>query len=132
SALAKETGLSVERIAKLRKELYRAGVQSLDEQLHQSGEDTDSTLSDMVADEESHEPSNELTRRQREEILMEAMGNLSQNERQILEAIYFEEVNLRTVSSRMKLSISRISQLHRRALSKMETFCESHLELMVG
>lgn len=131
-SLSQETGLSAARLQKLRKEVYRAGVQSLDETLNTSNEDGEGTLADLVPDDDTSNPSHELQLDQRRQLLAEAMQTLSDNERQILQAIYFEEVNLRTVSRRLNLSISRISQLHRRALSKMESFCEGHLDLMVG
>ena len=131
-SISDDTGLSQERLLKLRQELNRATTQSMDETLRHDGEDSDSTFGSLLADEETLNPVREMQMETRRDILKQGLATLSTNERQIVEAIYFEETNLRTLSHRLQLSISRISQLHRRALGKLEAAFTPHYELMVG
>lgn len=53
------------------------------------------------------------------EILTKAIEELRDNERKIITLYYFEELNFREIAEILEVSISRISQIHARAVIKL-------------
>ncbi len=54
------------------------------------------------------------------EKLLKVLDTLSEKEKQILQMIYFEEKDLKDISEKLNISISRISQIKSQALKKLK------------
>ena len=54
------------------------------------------------------------------EKLLKVLDTLSEKEKQILQMIYFEEKDLKEISEKLNISISRISQIKSQALKKLK------------
>ncbi|HIE60064.1 MAG TPA: sigma-70 family RNA polymerase sigma factor [Persephonella sp.] len=53
------------------------------------------------------------------EKLLKVLNTLSEKEKQILQMIFFEEKDLKEISKKLNISVSRISQIKSQALSKL-------------
>jgi len=53
------------------------------------------------------------------EKLLKVLNTLSEKEKQILQMIFFEEKDLKEISEKLNISVSRISQIKSQALSKL-------------
>lgn len=65
-------------------------------------------------------PENHIDKIELRNILIEAIENLSERDRLVITLHYFEELTLRELSKTLEISESRVSQIHTRALSKMQ------------
>ena len=65
-------------------------------------------------------PEEHIDKQELRNMLIEAIESLSERDRLIITLHYFEELTLREISKTMKVSESRVSQIHTRALSRMQ------------
>lgn len=113
--LAKELSLSTEETRELVKDSAILSLISLDDYMEQNYDNFENpeTPTDTP---ESHLNKQELRR-----ILTEAIEDLSEKEKLVVSLHYFDELNLREISKVLKVSESRISQIHSKALLKMQS-----------
>jgi len=52
---------------------------------------------------------------------MAAINKLNHNEKAILQMIYFEERDLKYIASKLKISVSRVSQIKAQAVVKLRS-----------
>jgi RNA polymerase sigma factor for flagellar operon FliA len=64
------------------------------------------------------------------EILGEAIEKLPEKEKTVLSLYYFEELTLKEISAIMKVSESRISQLHTKAIMRLRGKLARHRSLL--
>ncbi len=58
--------------------------------------------------------------------LAEGIEKLSEQEKLVISLYYYEELNMREIAKLLNVSLSRVSQIHGRALLKLKNFMESH------
>jgi RNA polymerase sigma factor for flagellar operon FliA len=114
--LAEKLGLSVEETQDLIRKSSVISLISLDDYMEQNYE---SSFNPLVANR-LDSPEEKTERRECSEMLADAIENLSDRERLVITLYYFEYLTLREISSIMKVSESRVSQLHKRALTKLQ------------
>lgn len=61
--------------------------------------------------------------------LKEAISNLTDRERQVIELYYYEELTLKEISVILEVSEGRASQLHTKAIKKLKTYLGEYIEL---
>jgi len=108
-------GISLEELHKLLNEVNVSSVVSLEdffEQNHESG-----TEPRNIRTDESPEASLEAS--ELKNILADSIDKLPEKEKNVITLYYFEELTLKEISAIMKVSESRISQLHTKALLRM-------------
>ena len=122
--IATQSRLPVERVAEVR-ELPRT-VTSLDRPV---GEDGDTSLGELIADEADEAPTAELEVSLREELLGRALAELPERERDVLEARYglgdHEPETLQQVGRRLGVTRERVRQIERQALDRLARARES-------
>lgn len=114
--IAEKLGISIEELNKLLQEVNMSQVISLEdylEQNHETGFDPFSMSRDMNLPEQRMEVV-EL-----KEILSQSIDKLPEKERIVVSLYYYEELTLKEISLIMKVSESRISQLHTKAIMRM-------------
>jgi len=89
---------------------------SLDDFLDQNQEVAYTAL---VADT-ANSPEEQTERKERKKMLSEEITKLSDKEKLIVTLYYFEDLTLKEISSIMKVSESRVSQLHTKAIKKLQ------------
>ncbi|MCL1917933.1 MAG: FliA/WhiG family RNA polymerase sigma factor [Peptococcaceae bacterium] len=93
---------------------------SLDEPASGVSEDDNSTaLINMLVDPQAEEAFGEVEKEDKIRTLSEAVDRLSEKERMVVALYYQEELTLKEIAVIMKLSESRISQLHAQAVMRL-------------
>jgi len=114
--IAKELDISVAEAKEMIKKSAVLSTVSLDDFMDQNYE---SSIAPLVANKvDSPEEQNE--QRERKEMLAEAIDKLSDKEKLVVTLYYFEDLTLKEISSIMKVSESRVSQIHTKAISKLQ------------
>ncbi len=117
--LAQEAGVSMQELARRERESNRALVESLNQPLR-SCQEMSLSLIDTIADKAS-DTSVQAEVSLRIQALARALETLPERERQLLSLYYNEGLNIREIALIFSVSEARISQLHKRALSRLAT-----------
>lgn len=87
--------------------------------------DNDQTTADRIADDHLPEPGAELLAAENRRELVGALNRLPERERMIVTLHYFERVALQDIAKALKVTESRVSQLHTRALRMLRAAIEA-------
>jgi len=113
--IAEKLNISVEELHKLLNEVNVTSLISLEDFLEQNYEIGVEPTSGKRQDRPEYEAElNELS-----EILGNAIDKLPEKEKMVLTLYYYEELTLKEISAIMKVSESRISQLHTKAIMRL-------------
>lgn len=107
-------------------------LSSFDEQL--AGEDGEAggTSLDFLADPEAQEEFNEVEKQEQQVFLAEAIDKLPEKEKLVVALYYQEELTLKEIAAVLKLSESRISQLHGQAILRLRGRLSRHKKNLFG
>lgn len=92
-----------------------------------SGDDDGFTLKDFLADDSEEGPEAVLERSELKEVLLEKIKELNDREKLVISLIYFEEVTTKEVAKILDLSEGRISQIHKKAITKLKGALQSYM-----
>ena len=119
--VAKFLGVDLEELFKIKDSAQNIANYYL-EQNSAIDEDNESCLKDLLIDKNIKSPEDELLKNENSKLLIKALDKLNERERIILNLIYTEELSLKEIAYIMEVSISRISQIHGKALKKLEQY----------
>lgn len=87
----------------------------------------------MDARNNSHfiQPEEQIQETELKEMLQKAMEQLTEKEKKVILLYYYEDLTLKEISRVLEVSESRISQLHTKALSKMQRTMGPYMEIMI-
>lgn len=114
--VADKLGISLDELNKLLQEINTSQMISLEDYLDQNRE---SGFDPLSIGKESEQPEERMEMVELKEILSEAIEKLPEKERLVVTLYYFEELTLKEISVIMKVSESRVSQLHTKAILRM-------------
>ena len=124
--IAEKLNISLEDFYKLLNEVNVTSMVSLEDFLEQNYE-TETDLSNIkIADRPEHE----LELSELREILANSIDKLPEKEKTVLSLYYYEELTLKEISAIMKVSESRISQLHTKAVIRLRSKLARHKSLL--
>ena len=124
--IAHKLGISLEDFYKLINEVNVSSMVSLEDFLEQNYEISTDVPNINNADRPDHEAElNELR-----EILGDSIEKLPEKEKMVLSLYYYEELTLKEISAIMKVSESRISQLHTKAIMRLRGKLTRHRSLL--
>ncbi len=115
SDIATKMNISIDEFYKLINEVNLTSMVSLEDYLEQNyeiGMDSSNTSKTDMPEQEAE--LNEL-----KEILGDSIDKLPEKEKMVLTLYYYEELTLKEISAIMKVSESRISQLHTKAILRL-------------
>lgn len=118
-AAALET--SEDEVYKTMTEYFYASVLSIDDTSYDS-EQMDNPI--FIKDENRPTPEEHLTMEERIVELAKGIEELSEKEQMVISLFYQEELTLTEIGQVMKLSTSRISQIHAKALYKLKEYLQ--------
>lgn len=95
---------------------------SLDEALSNDSKDNNITALDMIIDYKSEESFERIEKEEQKKILIEAIEKLSEKEKMVIALYYREDLTLKEIAAIMKLSESRISQIHSQAILRLRGY----------
>lgn len=117
--VAAELGLPVDEFQRLIVGLSRSQILSLDELWSGEGDEGEFTLRDLVSDENAEDPFSTAALTEVKRILADAIAHLPEKEQLVVSLYYYEGLTAKEISEVMGLSVSRISQLHSKALLRL-------------
>ena len=124
--VADKLGISLEEFYKLLSEVSVSSMISLEEFVEQNYEiELDLPNENKEDRPESHAELSEL-----KSILADAINRLPEKEKTVVSLYYFDELTLKEISAIMKVSESRISQLHTKAILRLRGKLTRHKSLL--
>ncbi len=126
--IAQELGLTGGELTEWQSQLKVTNVVSLNEFIEQGTEPV------MDARHNSHfiQPEERVQETELKEKLQEAMEKLTEKEKRVILLYYYDEMTLKEISKILEVSESRVSQLHTKALSKMQKMMGPYMEILVA
>ena len=115
--VANALGISLEEYAEWQNQMRITGIVSLNEFMEQGSDVSQDYGQGTAARFEGPEES--IEKKELAKTLEEAMALLTDKEQKVITLYYYEDLTLKEISSVLDVSISRVSQLHTRALQKM-------------
>lgn len=115
--LCEYLGLTMDELHQLLADTSLANMLSMDDPI--LDEEGESSRYSLIADRAEKEPENIIEWEQTKQLLAEVVDRLPENERFVVTLFYYEELTLTEIARMMKLSPSRISQLHAKAVYRM-------------
>ncbi len=126
--IAKELEISLDEYYTWEGQTKLSNVSSLDEFIEQ-GSDVKAGHNNSMADTE---PEKVMEQDELKRMLAEALEKLTEKERKVVLLYYYEELTLKEVSRVLEVSESRVSQLHTRALQKMNQLLGKNIDILMG
>ena len=114
--LAHELGVPLEEVQDLIKKSSVLSLVSLDDFMEQNYEASFSSL----VDNRQNSPEEQADKQESKNMLASAIGKLSEKEKLVVTLYYFEDLTLKEISSIMKVSESRVSQIHTKAIQRLQ------------
>ncbi len=123
--VAKELGISTEKLDKLLTNIGRASLLSLDDLRIGSDQQR---LADILPSD-SPRPLDSLALRERRRALAAAVNRLPDRERTVVALYYHEGLTFKEIGGALTVSESRAYQLHAQAVTRLRGYLESEAEL---
>jgi len=120
---ADKMGLNATEFHKFLNEASISTLVSLEEVVEQNNEFGD----DSRFEDSGENPAKQAEFSELRDILVHEIDKLSEKEKTVISFYYFEELTLKEISAIMKVSESRISQLHTKAISKLRGKFSKHM-----
>lgn len=124
--VARELGVTGDELTEWQSQLKVTNIVSLNEFIEQGTEPV------MDARHNSHfiQPEEQVQETELREKLQEAMEQLTEKEKKVILLYYYEDLTLKEISRVLEVSESRISQLHTKALSKMQRTMGPYMDIL--
>lgn len=116
--IAKELDLEVEEYQKLLGEVTTYSVLSLEEKIEEN------TSFDVAAEHIDFNPEENYIQDEMKRILVETVERLPEKEKKVMQLYYYSELTYKEISEILKVSESRISQIHTKAVAKLKIALE--------
>ncbi len=125
--VAQELGVSNDEFLEWQSQLKITNIVSLNEFIEQGTEPV------MDSRHNSHfiQPEERVQETELKEKLQEAMERLTEKEKKVILLYYYEDLTLKEISRVLEVSESRVSQLHTKALSKMQRTMGPYMDILV-
>jgi len=114
---AEKLGLTMREFTKFVSDASISTLISLEEAVEQNNECQD----DLSFEDISENPEKQAEYSELKELLSQEIEQLSEKEKTVISFYYFDELTLKEISEIMKVSESRISQLHTKAIAKLRS-----------
>ncbi len=116
--LAKAADLDMEEFNKLMSDSSNHTILSLDEVIS----DSDMLVIESIESKDSQTPLEIVEKQEKEELIKDALRNLTQTELTVLSLYYYEDFNMKEIASVIDKTESRVSQIKTKALIKLREF----------
>ncbi len=116
--IAKKLNIEIEDTKKIKNEVNRTQILSLEEYLFRNEKSKDE-FSNM-RDNGSEDPGSIISKMELTEALKESIQKLKKREQLLLQLYYYEELNFKEIGAVLKISESRVSQIHSHVLMKLK------------
>ncbi len=124
--MAAALNLTLEEYIDIRKKTAVATVVSIDEPIGSE----EGTIGDTLVSKSKDSPESELNKSELKRMLVEALDSLTEKEKIVVSLYYFDELTLKEISGVLEVTESRISQIHSKALIKLQNKLGKHKEIL--
>lgn len=114
--VAKKVGMSEDEVSITIHKSTASHLISIEKELYDDEEGIGRSLGDYLADTASLNPHDETEKTMLIAHMIRALKDLPEKERMVLNFYYFEELTLKEIGSLLKVSESRVCQIHSRAV----------------
>lgn len=125
--LARELEISVKE---LEEEMRKANVSALVSLDEERGDDGHSTLYDASSNNLDATPEDEYSKKELKEMLVEALDTLNEKEKIVISLYYFDDLTLKEIAKVLEVTDSRVSQIHSKALFKLQNKLGKYKEIL--
>lgn len=115
--LAVELGMELQEFQQLLGEIDSLDITSFSSESPEDGREQD--VSDSVAAPENENPFQRCVESELRHLLIKAVNELPERERQVLTLYYYEELTMKEVGAVLGVGESRVSQIHSLAMSRL-------------
>jgi RNA polymerase sigma factor for flagellar operon FliA len=119
--ISARVGITVEELEDSLTDISRSSIAALDELWSVSGEGDQVSLLDTLEDPDSIRPPEALDEAEVKETLADAISRLPDREKLVITLYYFEELTLREIGEVLRVTESRVSQLHTKAVLRLKS-----------
>ncbi|MGN0161277.1 MAG: FliA/WhiG family RNA polymerase sigma factor [Lachnospiraceae bacterium] len=114
--IAKELGITEDELIAWQGQSNVTNLISLDE-FTEAGSDV---KMDATSNSHFEQPETAMEKQELKEKMAQALDSLTEKERNVIVLYYYEEMTLKEISLTLDVTVSRVSQLHTKALQKMK------------
>ncbi len=115
--IARELGLNEDEYQKFVDQVGATSLVSLDVTISTGDEGGVGTLHEVVSDRTRLDPSQELEEADARDVVLKLIEALSEQERSVVALYYYEELTFREIGKVLRLSESRVCQIHTRIIA---------------
>lgn len=115
--IAKELNISLMEVGEIENYINYISIVSLEDIIF--SDDEDMTVMGIIEDKNSPSPEESFVNSEKLEVLAEAIENLNEKDRIILNLYYYEGLTLKEIGSVLNVSESRVCQLHSRSIRNL-------------
>ncbi|MFZ7104619.1 MAG: FliA/WhiG family RNA polymerase sigma factor [Peptococcaceae bacterium] len=112
-------GITEEELAKQLQDIGYLSIVSLEQPIDNENSNI-LTLSDLIIDQKSPDPLQEIELTEMKNSLASAIKDLNEKEKLVITLFYYEELTVKEISKILELSEGRISQIHKKAILKLK------------
>ncbi len=116
--IAEALNISIEKCHEILKETNKVNIIPIDKSLFFNNTDKTSILTAL---ESTNSPFNIANKKSLQKVITTAIEELPERQRMVLSLYYYEEFNLRKIGQILKVTESRVSQLHAQAIERLKT-----------
>ena len=117
--IASELNIDKKEVLELEEYINFMSVVSLETMLF--SDDDEFTIKGIIEDKNSPSPHDEYEYKEKTEILADAIEQLKEKDRLVLNLYYYEELTLKEIGKILEVSESRVCQLHSRAIKNLRS-----------
>jgi RNA polymerase sigma factor for flagellar operon FliA len=118
--VAEEVGIPTQSVVKLKDNVHRGAIISLELEISNQGDDTGTSLTYLMADPKEIDPLEQLEQRELVAYVKDALALLPERLRIVFEGYYLEGRAMSEIGDQLGVSESRISQLRAEATEKVQ------------
>ena len=118
--MADAMGLSLHEFMRLLEEVRGTVLLSLDQSLQVDDEHDLAGLADMIEDKSAENTLSMIEEEESRHRLLDLVNNLTEQERLVVALYYYEEMTLKEIGEALRISESRVSQIHTKAILRLK------------
>lgn len=124
--LADKLDVTTKQLEKMQLEVYSLNIYSFEQIVYESN--TETVMANLLLTT-SDSPEQRLATQEVCEMLAEAIANLKDNEKMVIALHYKEQLKIKDIANILKISDSRVSQIHSNALKKLKKAMEDYTQI---
>ncbi len=124
--MAEALSITVDEYYDIRKKISIASIISIDEPIGSE----EGTIGETLVGNSIKTPEQELNKAELKKLLVESLEKLTEKEKIVVSLYYFDDLTLKEIANVLEVTESRISQIHSKALIKLQNKLGKYKEVL--